>query len=131
MLWLLPWPELPWLELCPCDVDGAEVLVVVTAVLVAVVVVDVEVEVVVFDAHASIVSPCAMCACTAGNPTVIVTNGFVTECVWWQSVTFCCPAPVVVVTPVVVEPEVVVEPAVVVLPAVLVSCSLSAASVSC
>ncbi len=90
MLCPLPWPELPWLELCPCPcaVDGAEVLVVVTAALVAVVVVDVEVEVVVFDAHTPGVSPCAMCAFMAGAPTVIVTNGLVVECEWWQIVTF-------------------------------------------
>jgi hypothetical protein len=32
--------------------------------------------------HGSSVSPCARCADTAGAPTVIVTIGFVFECVW-------------------------------------------------
>ena len=33
-------------------------------------------------------SPCARCAGTAFRETLIVTNGFVVECVWWQITTF-------------------------------------------
>ena len=38
--------------------------------------------------HAPIVSPCAACAGHALTLTVIVTDGFVAECVRWQIVTF-------------------------------------------
>jgi hypothetical protein len=38
--------------------------------------------------QAPMVSPCARCAGTAFRETVIVTNGFVAECVWWQITTF-------------------------------------------
>jgi hypothetical protein len=37
--------------------------------------------------QAPIVSPCRMCAGTALELTVIVTIGFLAECVWWQIVT--------------------------------------------
>ena len=38
--------------------------------------------------HGPMVSPCSRCAGRAFRETVIVTNGFVAECVWWQIVTF-------------------------------------------
>jgi hypothetical protein len=61
--------------------------------------------------HAPIVSPWRRCAATALWPTVIVTNGFFAECVWWQIVTLpvvVVVGVVVVVVPVVVLVEVVV-----------------------
>jgi hypothetical protein len=38
--------------------------------------------------HGPTVSPCARCAGTAFRETVIVTDGFVAECVRWQMTTF-------------------------------------------
>src|SRR5439155_1641023 len=55
--------------------------------------------------QAPIVSPWRRCAGTAFRLTVIVTNGFVLEPVWWQIVTFSA---VVVVVGVVVLVDVVV-----------------------
>src|SRR5262245_77848 len=40
------------------------------------------------DVQGPIVSPCLRCAGTACCDTVIVTNGFFAEWVWWQIVTF-------------------------------------------
>lgn len=67
----------------------------------------------VFDAvQAPIVSPCPRCAGSALWLTVIVTNGFFAECVWWQIVTL--PVVVVVGVVVVVVPVVLVDVVVVV-----------------